>query len=863
VDAAASGASEGASAAVRAGAHIGHQLYTQGVSALAQGASAATGAATDLGDGPFGRALKQLWRPPSHLAQSFEDIHEFHQGMVQQLGDAVDTSIDHYLPRFKAALQGEAGDALVAAHHANTSLWSKHQDMHDSAGTAAAQALVHIKGLQGRIDNLAEAGEEEFNKALRNRDPITAMQVWTQYNTHAEESTTEATQKATSAIRAAKFTIPLTKEPEDPPPHEEKKEGEKAPQKATPKTDDTGAETPAQGDPGAQTPNGGDPAPGTPTGLTNGQGPAGPAQGTPTGLTNGLGPGGPAPGTATGLTNGQGGPGSLPTAINPQALSGVMGRAASAGGGGSGAGGGGSALSGLGSGLNPGSGLGSGLNPGSGLGSGMPTSPASSMPSAPTAPPPVANPGSSFQSGLASGMGAVAPPPVADQSIAPQQAVAAQQPLMGSAAGSGPAGVPIAPHGVTDAGGGGPVQGGSGSVGGAPMMPPAAMAGGGPLAPYSAPGAGAAPTGGGAPTTPASGGQASSGGAAPAGGSGLSAPGPVLAGGSGAGGAMGGMAASTSDVSADMLLAQRVLAGLVRGCEFWPAPIAWAVGVVKTPVGSQVVIANSVGGGSYLPSTVFVPSTARLAVVDPALPFGWAHRWMGCQKPSKILVDHFEQLSKRVAGASISAMVTTELWPAEPAGVGEFLGMQHRQALGMLSTAPVLDGAHQHRLTALDPVLAQRVSALASNPQVAVRAAAGLTAAVIRAAHAPDGTGKPLAFEDEANILQAVSAGTADEALWASYDAQVAERDERAWLFPESHAALDHDGSELSESMNLWYRHYFQGGRVVEMVQWWKNGVAPLAEVAYCGLQAGFGPVVAATIGAIEEQLSRAGGPRP
>jgi len=322
------------------------------------------------------------------------------------------------------------------------------------------------------------------------------------------------------------------------------------------------------------------------------------------------------------------------------------------------------------------------------------------------------------------------------------------------------------------------------------------------------------------------------------------------------------MAASASEVSADMLLAQRVLGGLVRGCEFWPSPIAWAVGVVKTPVGSQVVVANSVGGGSYLPATVFLPSTARLAVVDPALPFGWAQRWMGCQKPSKILADHFERLSKRVAGASISAMVTTELWPVELAGVGEFLGLQHRQALGLLSVAPVLDGAHQHRLTALDPVLAQRVSSIASNVDVAVRAAAQLTASVTRAAQAPDATGKPLAFEDEVNVLQAVSAGTADEATWDSYNAKVATRDGEAWLWPESHAALDHDGSELSESMNLWYRRYFQGGRIVELVQWWKNSAAPLAEIAYCGVQAGFGAVVTATISAIEEQLRRGGGPR-
>ncbi|MHA7659280.1 hypothetical protein ACX9NJ_28075, partial [Mycobacterium sp. ML2] len=495
------------------------------------------------------------------------------------------------------------------------------------------------------------------------------------------------------------------------------------------------------------------------------------------------------------------------------------------------------------------SGLGSGLKP-AGLGSGMP---ASSLPApppaAPSAPSSMAGAGSSFQSGLASGVAAVAP---VEQPVA-HQAMVGQQPLVGSpVAGSGPAGVPVAPHGVPDGGGG--AHGGAGPVGGgAPMMPPAAMGGGGPLAPYSAPGSGAPSGGGAGPSAPAAGGQASS-----AGGGGLAPPGPVLAGGAGSGSAMGGVAGSVSEVSADMLLVRRVLGGLVRGCEFWPAPIAWAVGMVKTPVGSQVVVANSVGGGGYLPPSVFLPSTARLAVVDPALPFGWAQRWMGCQKPSKILADHFDQLSKRVAGASISAMVTTELWPEAPAGVVDFAGFLHRQALGLVSVAPSLDGAHQHRLTSLDPGLAQRVSAIASNgQQVAAWTAAQLTAAVIRAAKLPaDGTAKPLAFDDEAHILQAVSAGAAHEATWASYDEQVAARDDRAWLWPESHAALDHDGSELSESMNVWYRHYFRGGRIVELVQWWKNNAAPpLAEIAYCGVQAGFGAVVAATLGAVEEQL--------
>jgi hypothetical protein len=429
--------------------------------------------------------------------------------------------------------------------------------------------------------------------------------------------------------------------------------------------------------------------------------------------------------------------------------------------------------------------------------------------------------------------------PVSQQSVT-QQGLPVHQVGGAPAFGSGPAGVPLSAPAPPIAAGGG-----------TPMMPPAAMGGAAPLAPYSAPGAGAggAPGGGGAGTAPAASGQSASAG------SGASTPGPVVAGGAGSTLSAPGVAAMANEVNPDMLLAQRVLGGLVRGCEDWPAPIAWAVGVVKTPVGSQVVIASSLGGGAYVPSTVFMPATARLAVADPALPFGMAQRWMGCQKPSKILADHFEQLSRRVAGATISAMVTTELWPQEPAGVGDFLGVQHRQALGMVSVAPTLDGAHQHRLTALDPVLAQRVSTLRQGRDVSLYAAAQLTAAVIRAAAQPDATGDKLVTDDEVNILQSVQRGSANGVSWKLYDELADRRYDGALMSPDSHAPIDHDGSELTEALTLWYRHYYHAGRIVEMVRAWKVSPPSLADLAYCGVQAGFGTVVTSMVSAIEQQV--------
>jgi hypothetical protein len=132
VDSGTGGASEGASAAAAAaaaaatGTHVAHQLYTSGVTAATKAASVAQQAGTELGSGEFGQMLKRAWRPPESLRESFEDIHQFHQGMAQTLGGAVDTSYDHYRPRFAGALAGAAGDALLAAHDATCQTWSDH-----------------------------------------------------------------------------------------------------------------------------------------------------------------------------------------------------------------------------------------------------------------------------------------------------------------------------------------------------------------------------------------------------------------------------------------------------------------------------------------------------------------------------------------------------------------------------------------------------------------------------------------------------------------------------------------------------------------------------------------------------------------
>ncbi|UCN13096.1 hypothetical protein LFT50_30795 (plasmid) [Mycobacterium intracellulare subsp. chimaera] len=796
-------------------------------------------AAVDFGDdSEFAAAVKAgRWPSPEVL----DRVAAAHHQQATALRTAYNTSCDVHRPRLQEALEGQAGDAQLAEHNANVNLWDTHADLYTTSGHAVGNAAGELRALQHDLRLLIADKEPQYHAALQSRKPVAAQAILTETLTEADDMVTKRTGTATMYVRGVDFTAPLPERPATDatgqngsggnPHHDKRTDPDKSDGQA-------GGENSSSTDGQYQAQSQRDVRTDLPSGATASDPDV---SGSSHDIRTDLPPGAPPNGATSPLNQ------------VPQFLGGSMGRAASGGGS---AGGGGSGISGLGSGLNPGLG---------GLGSGMPTSPASSLPSAPaaqSAASPMANAGSSFQSGLASGMGATAPPPVAAQPIA-QQAMAAQQPLMGSpAAGSGPAGVPIAPHGVPDGGGGGPVPGGSGGgpVGGAPMMPPPAMAAG-PLAPYSAPGAGAPPAGGGAPTTPAAAGQSSSGGPGPAagGGSGLAAPGPLVAGGSGSGAAAGGLGASASEVNPDLLLAQRVLGELVRGSASYPTLVWWAVSVLRLPVGAQVVIASNIGDGGYVPAAVFLPATARLAVADPAVPFGWGQRWMGNRHPAKALVDHFEHVSKKVAAVSMSALVTNESWADKPACARDFLVVNHLDALNMLSEAPKLDGWHQHRLVALDPGLAQRLAALVERGYAPDWVAGQLTVSVIAAARQePEVADCKLVTDDEINVLQAVHRGSADAATWQLYDQRADERYDGKLVIPETHGIDYVDGSELNKALATVYERYYRAGRIVEMVRAWKSSPPPLAEIAYCGVQAGFGAVVAAVISTLEMQAVQA-----
>ena len=785
------------------------------------------------------------WPNPEALDQ----VAEAHEQQATQLRNAGEASYQFTKPHLVQVLVGEAGTAQLAAHDANVDLWDTHADLYEQSGRAVRNAAAELRGLQHDLRLLIEDNEPKYETALENSKGVAAQRILTATLSEADGMVADRAQSASKYVQAVNFTVPLPQGPapdpdgqashhgNDKPPHDKQNDPDAAGQKGGDKDDESAAShAGAQPQRDVQ----GDVPPGTTASQADNTS-ASPSRDVQTDLP----PACPQP---------------LPRSSQMPSLSpSQLGRSGSGGG------------SGGGSGM---SGLSSAFKPPPSMGSSMPTSPASSMPSAPSVPSssssaasPMSSPGSSFQSGLASGMSAAGggnslsnmASPVSQQSVT-QQGLSAHQVGGAPAFGSGPGGVPFsAPGGDAGVGGGpqgGAASGGSPAGGGTPMMPPAAMAGGAPLAPYSAPGAGpGTPGGGGAGTAPAAAAQSSS-----SAGSGVAAPGPVMAGGAGSTVSAPGVAAM-AEINPDLLLAQRVLAGLVRGSERYPTLVFWAVSVLKMPMGSQVVIASNIGDGGYVPPDVFIPSTARLAVVDPVLPFGWAQRWMGCRHPAKALVDHFEHVGKRVAGVSLSALVTNEKWADTPAGVNDFLAMNHVDAMNMLAHAPVLDGGHQHRLAALDPVLAHRLSALVDGGYAPAWVSGQLTVAVIQAAQQREEVaGCKLVTADELNVLASVNRGTADEMIWKLYDQLADARHDHALVIPETHGIDDVDGSDQNRAVATLYQRYYQAGRIVEMVRWWKFNPPPVAEIAYCGIQAGFDSVVASVVSTLEMSARQRGG---
>ena len=460
------------------------------------------------------------------------------------------------------------------------------------------------------------------------------------------------------------------------------------------------------------------------------------------------------------------------------------------------------------------------------------TAPASSMSEALSSNPLTSNPNplssaaGSFQSGLASGMGAsgaVSPTPPLEKFAGPHPSSAAapspgggQVPVV-PAQGAGAAPAPSAPSG--------PAPGGGGN---APAAP--GGGGGGGLMPYVPPGGGGAVPPPGAATLPSS--------AQPPG---TSAPPQQSAGGPPV------VAASEPLPSAELLLARRILDGLVRGTEVrkellnggW---VEWAVSVLELPTGQVVAIASTVGDGAYVPPGVVIPASATLAVYDHALPgAGWARRFVGVRAAAKLLAAHAEELA-RVTDVRPCALVSSELGVERPREwVGEFEAVREAEIRRSPGEAPTAGGGYRHRLEAVAPDIWAKTQ-LVLGEAMWRRVAEAVAQTVLDEAKAVEADRPPMTPPlvdpyDQREVVERLGAGQPVD--WDAHHKHVAKR---GVLHPDG--VLDADDSDVSEATRGFYRHFYRSALIVEMLGCWRDQPVSLPDVAYCGWAAGFGHAV-------------------
>ncbi len=519
------------------------------------------------------------------------------------------------------------------------------------------------------------------------------------------------------------------------------------------------------------------------------------------------------------------------------------------GGGGMGSGGVPKMPGGLGSGGAPGMGsnpLGSGLGQMPGAGSGLPS--AGGVPGAGTG---AGSPlSSAFNQGMATtaGMGGGVPsaPPPAPAS--PSPALSAGGPAPVSAAPGGGVSPASAQSGMVGpaAPAATPTGAGMGTGGGAPMMlppgsmgppagavPPPATMPAGTVSAASAPSASPPPSGAGAGAT--------------------LIPASVVAAGQTA-------AARERRESADAAAAKELAWKLQHAAQAVNYPIEWAVGIFRSPSGTETVITSN-DGASYIPAGVFVPRSVRVLATDPLVDDHFRQLWFGWSDPSRVLVE-YAQLRDELGWRLVAAATTVGVSALRDAGV-EHPPSCTRQTNpllqpGVQAPAPVLDGMHVHRLAALWPEVYPRLlRVMDTDPMLQDRIVSRVSASLVNSATTQ-------AQAVEGGIPNAVRAiwltrgGDLDPSpqQWAEYDAAAKDFNTVTSIFRPGFVGQS-DPSDTVEELAR-YRAHWLVARTAELIGGWATRPLPLPDMCYAAAAAGdvhLRDVIVKELTSVEEDL--------
>lgn len=485
-------------------------------------------------------------------------------------------------------------------------------------------------------------------------------------------------------------------------------------------------------------------------------------------------------------------------------------------------------LSGL-SGSNPLSALTSGLGeaPGSSGVAGLPGVGAGGVPNAAAQAAQAGQPSAAFARGLAAGAsaGGAVPsmtPPTASTAPPGMAGFSASPPVAGPAA----APTPASSGGVAAPGAHVPVSGGVPPSAGGPtpmLLPPPGM--GGP----AASGASVAPP---TPAAPASGPAPS---AAPAAAAASGNVGSTLVPAAHVVAAERAAAGARTAESADVAAAKALAWELVAACQLNRHPLEWAVGIFRSPAGSETVVMSNDGSG-FVPAGVYLPRGVRLLVADPLVDKAFRDRWFGWDDPARVLVA-YAGLRGDSAWRLVAAATSGKVDALRDARIDYGWADRDRSPLGKDWAPPGLDKLRVHRLELEYPDLYGRLQRIADvegpfHERLMMPIAAELMEATRGA-----GVDCPPLLRQVWAILGADKEPSS--AMWVEYANALIGFN----LLEVSvkRAGFQSDSPEADVSDRKGYRAYWLMARTMEFVGGWARRPLPLADMVYAATAVGTG----------------------
>ena len=141
--------------------------------------------------------------------------------------------------------------------------------------------------------------------------------------------------------------------------------------------------------------------------------------------------------------------------------------------------------------------------------------------------------------------------------------------------------------------------------------------------------------------------------------------------------------------------------------------IEWAVGVFRSPSGTETVITSN-DGASFIPAGVFVPRSVRVLAADPLVDDHFRQLWFGWADPARVLIE-YAHLRARLGWRLVAAATTGAVTALRDAGRGASTVVHARSRPAAAARAerslapPTLDGLHVHRLSVMWPDMYPRL----------------------------------------------------------------------------------------------------------------------------------------------------------